>query len=370
MAKNQDGSRGVKSKSSKPVLPFRPIRDWPSGQFVETVVLHIKETGQPETMPSLFRNQIAKTEEFRIIRPIEIDGKKRPEGDHAPCPMCTSNRFLAGHLVYLPKLQACAVIGHCCADKVTAANAERDYKFRQRRDYEDDYLLECLPLVDARMAALESLKPAAIEAQRLYRKFRKNHPLVHAMLRSTKHQYSDRLMLSQIIRGGEDEDESDYVGPAGFGKRGRIETREHDFGLLSGSLVLIIDYTPVKDLDMIIRQLASVHCIPSQEATLEFVTSISAEQRRAGVAIMEGVDAGVEKFKGRIREFLQFFTRENAQVINAFGTSDYNSLYFKAEFELIHNRPCLTIMHKGKPCQLLVGDSFAGLDIKWPSAVQ
>jgi hypothetical protein len=81
---------------------------------------------------------------------------------------------------------------------------------------------------------------------------------------------------------------------------------------------------------------------------------------------MEGVDAGVEKFKRRVREFLQFFTRENAEVINAFGTSGFNSLYFRAEFELIHKRPCLTITHRGKPCVLHVGDNFSGLDIKWP----
>lgn len=173
-------------------------------------------------------------------------------------------------------------------------------------------------------------------------------------------------MLSEIIRGGEDGEDEDYVGPAGFGRHGRVETREHDFGLMSGALAVINDYQPVKDLEMIIRQLESVQCIPSPEAALEFVTSITAQQRHAGVAIMEGVDKGVEKFKGRLREFLQFFTRENAEVINAFGASNLNSLYFTAEYELLHKRPCLTITHKGKKCQLLAGDNFAGLDVKWP----
>lgn len=173
-------------------------------------------------------------------------------------------------------------------------------------------------------------------------------------------------MLSEVIRGGENEEENDYVGPAGFGRRGQTETREHDFGLLSGALVVIGDYTPVKDLEMIIRQLASVHRIPSPEAALEFVTSITPQQRHAGVAIMEGVDAGVEKIKRRLREFLQFFTQESAEVINAFGTSGFNSLCFTAEFDVINNRPCLTITHKRKACQLRVGDCFSGLDMEWP----
>jgi hypothetical protein len=347
------------------------IVGWPTGQYIDEVLLQLKETAQPETLPSLFRNQIPKDEEFRIIKKdIELDGKKRPDGDNAPCPMCTPNKFLNCSLVYLPKMQCCAVIGHCCADKQNAANAEREYKLRTTRDYEDDYLLGTLPLVNARMAVLESLKPAAAEAMRLYRRFRHQLPQVHALLRTTKHQYRGNLMLSEVIRGGEDAAESDYFGPAGFQGRGRteIETREHNYGLMSGAVAVISDYNPAKELEFITRQMASVHALPTPEAALEFVTAIDERQRHAGVAIMEAVDEGVQKFANRVREFLQFFTRENAAVLNAFGQSPYNSIHFSVTFEKLKRGPSMRIKQGLKICKLDVGPQFCALDFDWPTA--
>jgi hypothetical protein len=368
---SRKGSRGVNSKQTKPTLPWRPFREWPPGPFVESVLQHLKDTAQPETMPSLFRNQISKNEEFRIIRKdITLDGTKRPEGDNAPCPMCTPNKFLTCSLVYLPNIQACAVIGHCCADKQNAADAERDYKRRTTERHEEDYLLGCLPLVEARMTILTSLKPAAAEALRLYRRFRKDLPQVQALLRHTKHQYRGNLILSEIIRGGEDDEkENDYFGPAGFRGRGTtdIETREHNYGLMSGTLAVIQDYNPVKELEWLTRQLASVHALPTEDAALEFICAIDDRQRHAGVVIMEGVDEGIIKFTNRVREFLQFITRENAQVLNAFGTSDHNSVYFTAEYETLHKRPSLRIKQGSKTCKLEVGPQFSALEFTWPT---
>lgn len=369
MVKNRNGSRGVTDGENKQLVSWRPFPERPLGMFVESVIQHLKDTAQPETMEALYRNPIPKDVEFYIIKKdIVLDGRKRPEGDNAPCPMCTPNKFLTGALIHIPSLQCVAVIGHCCADKEAMANAEREYKHRNRRDYEETYLLQSLPLVDARMAVLLSLQPAAAEAQRLYRKFKHNLPMVHSLLRSTKHQFRGNLMLSEIIRGGEDEEESDYFGPAGFRGRGtsEIETREHDFGILNGSLAVINEFHPVKDLETVIRQLESIESRPDEEAAINFICEMSERQRHAAVAIMEGIDKGVDKFAGRLKEFAQFFTRENAEVMNAFGTSPLNSLHFTVTFEILHKRPCLRIKHGSKLCKLDVGPQFAALDYEWP----
>jgi len=98
------------ASGAKPTVPWMKIVGWPSGQYIDEVLLHLKETAQPETLPSLFRNQIPKDEEFRIMKKdIELDGKKRPEGDNAPCLMCQPNKSLNCSLIYLPKMQCCAV---------------------------------------------------------------------------------------------------------------------------------------------------------------------------------------------------------------------------------------------------------------------
>lgn len=372
--RNTNALRAKKTASEIPDLPWKTVIDWPSQEFIDDVLRHLKDTAQPETLPTLYRNKLAKNTEFRIVKKdIVLDGKKRPNGDDAPCPMCTPNKFLTCSLVYLPSLKCCAVIGHCCADKETAANAEREYKLRTTRDYQENYLLTCLPLVADRMKILESLRPSANEALRLYRKFKNNLPQIHSLLRSTKHQYRGHLILSQIISSSRDDDENDaendYVGPAGIKGRGsrEIQTREHNYGLLSGAIAVHSDFHPVKELEWIQRRLASVETMPTEEAALEFICSINEKQRNAAVVIMESVDVGVRRYVARVKEFLSFFTLDNARVLNAFGSSEYSPIGFSTSFETLHGRPSLRFKQGRIMCRLDIGPQFAALEFVWPS---
>jgi len=164
-------------------------------------VARIKETAQPELIESLYRNHIPKDARFRVLKHlITVEGTKRPEGDHCPCPMCTPNRFLTGSLVWFPDLQFCAFIGNCCANDDVLAEAEKERKWRERRDEEETYLLAALPLVGPKLTVLESLKSVALEATRSYRKIRAGVPLIHDQLRKIKQEYGGQLTLTEIIR--------------------------------------------------------------------------------------------------------------------------------------------------------------------------
>src|SRR6476660_5172741 len=103
MAKQADLPSG-RVASPKQELTYRPVLDWPSSIFIQNVIAHLKTHAQPETCDLLYRNRIPKTTKFRIVQRIELGGRKRPDGDLAPCPMCTTNRFLSGALVYLPDM--------------------------------------------------------------------------------------------------------------------------------------------------------------------------------------------------------------------------------------------------------------------------
>src|SRR5665647_253900 len=99
-----DGTKAVSSRVQRQtsdtitskVPVYRPFYERPLGIFVDQVIQELKDHAQPEKIESLYRGAIRKDVEFFIIRPITIDGKKRPNGDNAPCPMCTPNRFLSG----------------------------------------------------------------------------------------------------------------------------------------------------------------------------------------------------------------------------------------------------------------------------------
>ena len=49
----------------------------------------------------------------------------------------------------------CAFIGNCCANDDVLAEAEKERKWRERRDDEESYLLAALPLVAPKLATLE-----------------------------------------------------------------------------------------------------------------------------------------------------------------------------------------------------------------------
>lgn len=366
--KNADAS-GEKRRFDAEILPWRQFKDWPSEIFIREVLDWIYQSGYPERHEALFRNKIQKDATFYILRPdVTIDGKKRL-GDSAPCPMCTSNRFLTGSLVYLPSMQCVAFIGHCCADKKTRADAAREFRLRSRQKHEEDYLLDNLLLIPARLAALEVIRPAAIEARRLYRQFRRDASRVQFQLRQIRRNYGGRLILSEIIRGGEDAVGTDYVGPAGIKGHGatNIETREHDYGLLAGDLITVKNFDPVKELDTLIRQLSSIDSVDDDEQVLDFIVSITPKQRGAAVAIMETVDDNVEKLLARLRNLLSFFTRENAEQLSAYGTSPHNSLPFTAKFGPMHGRPCMVIEQGKEKCVMHVGNDCQDFSFRWPA---
>jgi hypothetical protein len=369
MAKDvRPGASSVASVQQSSGLPYRQFKERPTSIFIDHVTARLRETELPEDIPELFRNRIPKDAKFFIIKKIDIDGKKRPEGDQAPCPMCTPNRFLSGALVWLPEMQCCAVIGHCCADREARAAADREFRFRAKRDHEENVLLETLLLVPQRLAACRGSMPAAIEARRLFRKFRKESSLVQHQLRNVTRNYGGRLVLPEIIRGGEDDEEkeNDYVGPQGFGRRGQIETREHVFGMLAGAIATVKDYNPVKELETVTRQLQSIENVPTPDGFLDFIVGMTDKQRSAAVAILELSERGAIKFANRLTTFRAFMSRPNADRLNKFGTNDHNTFQFDVEFDMIKGTPRLSIKHHGNWCRLHMNEALHGFKFEWP----
>jgi hypothetical protein len=80
----------------------------------------------------------------------------------------------------------------------------------------------------------------------------------------------------------------------------------------------------------------------------------------------QAVDEGVMKFANRLREFLAFFTPENAAVLNAFGQSPYNNILFTVTYETFQRGPSIRIKQGAKICKLDVGPQFSALEFTWP----
>jgi hypothetical protein len=373
MANGDDAvSSSVKRKTTeKSQLPWRPFKDRPTGIWIDETVQRIKDTAEPEGIVSLFRNQIPKDAKFRTLKHlITIDGKKRPKGDNAPCPMCTPNRFLTGSLVWFPDLQFCAFIGNCCANDDVLAEAEKERKWRERRDEEETYLLAALRLVGPKLAVLEGLKSVALEATRSYRKIRTGVPLVHDQLRKIKQEYGGQLTLTEMMRDEANENE-DYFGPSGYKGRGKdaVETRDHTFGSFTGHIAVIKDYNPLKELETMQRKLTAIAVHDSEYESMESIVNMTEKERHAAVVMLSDVDESIERFRARLMDLASFYTRQNAMIFNGFFTSELNNIYYKVAFEIIREQPTLTFKRGSSTYELQRGSWANKLNWKWPVMV-
>ena len=322
---------------------------------------HLKATAQPETCDLLYRNKLSKHTKFKIVKKINLDQRKRPEGDQAPCPMCQPNKFLKGALVFLPELRCCAVIGHCCAGKAQRAEAEREYKKRTQKDYEGTLLLATLPIILKRGEILSKLRPAAEEARRVYRKFRKEVPTIHGHLRELKARRGGYLTVTEVIEG----DLADY-GPRGLGRRGDEQTREIEFGAFKGQTAVVKDYNPVRELDDLVRRQTSLHATHTEEDAMNFIVKMTEAERRAAVAIIEGIDTYYGRFIAKLRDFSDFFTKENIELIHGYGSHRLNPLRMEAKYETIRGQPRVVMQHWNEKCQLLIGQQLYDYYFAWP----
>lgn len=346
----------------KDAPPYRRFKDSPATPFIEAVVAHIKETGEPETFDGLYRGRLPVDAKYKIIHRIQIDGRKRPNGDHAPCPMCTPNRFLKGVLAWFYELQVCAVIGHECATH--ADIAEMEYKSAETLLRQEDYLLAALPQLKDKRAVLASMKSAANDAQILFRAFRRKLPQVHAHLRNLRDRHNAQLVATEILV---DEDERPRIdfGPAGFRRSDEFKSRDHNYGPMHGSIAVMKDYQPVTELNDAIRDADVFGFDGDEAAAMDFICDLTATTRVPAVAIMQSLDARWLKFSERIKEFATFWSAANLKRLHAYGTSPFSPIRFEARRTVIGGRYFVILEHERVELRMPFSERLEDLDRPW-----
>jgi hypothetical protein len=329
------------------------------------VVEHVKQTGQPETFDGLYRGQLPRDAKYKIVYKIEIDRKKRPEGDMVPCPMCTphSPKFLSGVLAWFYELQVTSVIGHCCA--IHADEAERGYRAAQTLERQENYLLDALPLLKAKRAVLESMKGPASDAQILYQQFRGKLPRLHKHLRHIKDHSNAQLVATEALEDDKNNALRPGYGPAGYRGRDEIKSRDHGFGALLGTTAVINNYRPVVELNDAIRDAEGFQFDGDEEAALDFIVTLNAATRAAAMAIMQSLDNRWLKFSARIKDFAAFWSAENMRRLNAYGTSPFSPISFEARRSVIGGRSFAIISHEGVELRALIRPCFDDLERPW-----
>lgn len=344
---------------------YRIFKTMPLPSFAEQVRAHIREHGQPELIGDLRHDPIHKDEYFEILAEIDIDQRRRPEGDLAPCPMCQPNKFLRGRLCWFPALQCCAIIGHCCANKQHSAEAEQRFKEASLLKWQEDYFLAALPLVPEKIRVLGMLRTKAEEAERLHRKFRKDAARLMMLLRDEVKGGGRLTVLFEIKR-----EASEGSGPQGFRGSNRVFDT-HDHGVLNGLMAIRARYTPTVEIDAMLTELRVWNVGSDEDRILDAIVSMDQRQRNRGYAVLTNIDhKKFPDFRRKIEDFEAFFESENLARLDTWGRDTRNSNRVEVVERLLSAGRQVEIRGASSLTRLVISDALHLSVPEWPAVAK
>lgn len=306
-----------RNAAPKAASDYRRFPERPDADFIASVKDHIARTGQPETYPGLYQGDISKDEAFFILAMIEASPRLRPDGSRAPCPMCRSaNKFVDGRLVYLPRLQAAAVIGNACASHDTNKEAKAEWDAREARRVEEAYLLRAASLAETRFSTVGRAAAACREADAFLRAFRsEGKPFFDALAKARS--LGGELTVTEEIK-------SSGVGPRGLRASGsNIETRDLRIGALRGQTAVSRSFAPAAALESVVEALRPLLGLDG-DAAQGYVSGLSDKERSTAVKKLRNAERSFSSLIDSVRDMVFFFEGRNIGTINEWAGHDFS----------------------------------------------
>lgn len=311
----------------------------PSENLVQAFLEHVRKTGQPETFPTICTTKpIALSVPVFLCR-FDIDRKKRPNWDEAPCSICSPNapKFLhEGYFVWYPDEGVIRAIGPECGDTIFGGNlyaqAKEAFDKEERERQAVAFLERNYLKLPAMLAALQAIRTAAVEAFAIHVQFKKEAPRIHKMLRQIKNA-GGSLRVSIVVQREEVEDEDRIEGPRGFGKaESDYDSYDEILGQLPLSVALQAEFDPLVDLNEIIFLLSQMPQIHTEDEAFVWIcdTAENIENLEAACVLMRGAAALYVRLVDRLDSFASFFSEDVFAALNTWGQHPENAVILKA----------------------------------------
>lgn len=288
-------------------FPERPP-EFVAKKYAETIF----ETGHPEDIADLHKGPILRDEGFIRLSYVSIPSGRRRDGLRAPCPRCAVNKFFDGWLVYFPRLQAVAFVGHCCAGAEQATEAKRVWDAEQADKLNQEYLLNTLPTLAERIAALPPLATEAREAGELYRAFKKLAPQAWKGLK--------RVATNGGILNVNEVMAQSAVGPRGITTSGGggVQTRTVSFGSLAGRAMFKTHFDPSRTVQEA-QSVLETHARNDEEQVVAYLGQLaagdSADRAQAAKDVRDAVNR-LDKLPPLLSDLRAFFAHSNLARVN------------------------------------------------------
>ena len=285
----------------------RVFENRPTPYDVNRIKEEILRTASPETHPDLFQNKIRRDTPYVILAKISIDPKKRRDSLRVDCPMCQPRKFYDGRLVWLPDYQRIAFIGHCCADKHIAEQANIEFEAEQRKERDIEFLIESLPLLTVCRETIEQAAPIVQAADWAVRQLRRSASSLCRDLDHASRANNGVLSIDEMVRADSEEAERHNRGPT---------TRTTHLGMLRGRDVLRGSIYPNKLLDAARARLPTLN-LPDDGAVIDHLLTLedAHDERTALCASLRCASTDYRTASLRTREIQAFFHPENLRLV-------------------------------------------------------
>lgn len=364
--------------------PKGPHKTRPSDSWIENFLEHVRQTGQPETFRGLDWTFPPAWSPPHILKNFDVSREKRPERDMAPCAICSPahSKCLNGlYLVYYEKESVVRVIGPDCGAKIEGGDLfiaeQHAFKLRERKARAEAKLERMLPLVPKLIIALQGLRPALTEADRLYRKLRGDNSDIPRHFRQLKNQRGGQLTVDVVIekpreqpkpeQGDEADDDGrpERVGPRGFGRDGGVDTYTQSCGVLAGDTMFASEFRPLDKLDEL---LAVAREMPEAQngdgAYLWMCNNESLALFELLVERLDELDAGYENLLEQLTSVRSFFDAEFFARLNQYGQHRDSS--FRLEASVESREGIYTLVHRNRRARFKPDLAILAVPRSWP----
>jgi len=272
------------------------------------------------------------------------------------------------------------VIGPQCGAKVEGGDLFvkelKAFERRQRQERVEAKLEWLLPLMPKLIGALEELRPALTEANRLYRKLRGDNSDITRHFRQLKRQHGGQLTVDVVIekpreerkpqqKDDEDDGRPERIGPRGFGREGGVDTYSQSFGVLAGEVMFSSEFKPLDKLDELLAGAREVPTVKDGDAAyLWLCENESLELFEHFVDRLNELEAGYLKLVEQVASVRSFFDREFFARLDQYGR--HRDTRFKLEASVEEREGVYMLSHGGRRAKLRPDLAALAVKSAWP----
>ena len=286
--------------------------DWPTRWQIKEIQDFARETGFPEDFHRLCLTPPNLDEEHHLVGNLEVPLNKRPNEKPVWCAICQTWKFGEGRLMWTPSEGAIRPIGHVCArghfGEIRWRQMHEEADRRNKRERDEDFLIDTLPRVPTRIATLRRYEALAQALQTAHIQLFMKVPALGEALRRVAIEQNGALTVArkrERIAGG----------PTGL----RTSTGASDYdtvtiATLRGLVFVTKTFRPLNALKSLVSELETLCIGDTGEAALEVVAELEAAEVSNWAKRLGSLLGRAERLEAKIADASGFLATETLPV--------------------------------------------------------